>query len=109
MRLEADILIVDHNKFFQMVAARNYQNNGLTTKSVSCGVDCINLIQKGAGFKCITMGGCMEMLTGVETILRLRSLGYTGMIVGVIGSPDKTPDFLNAGATECIVKGGRGL
>ena len=61
---------------------------------------------KGYGYDAILMDYVMPKMNGPDATKAIRQLGYTGPIIGVTGNalPEDREVFMNAGATDVIIK-----
>jgi signal transduction histidine kinase/ActR/RegA family two-component response regulator len=72
---KGNILVVDDNELNCDVATGILELLGMQTKSVSSGMACLDLLEKGETFDVIFMDHMMPEMDGVETMKRIRERG----------------------------------
>lgn len=118
------VLVVDDVPMNRKMICRVLQGKCRGTLEADDGVVAVNLIkqrlleaevergegQQGGGaagpIDVILMDYVMPIMNGHEATRLIRSLGYTGIIIGVTGNaqPAEVKEFLNAGANKILIK-----
>jgi two-component system chemotaxis response regulator CheY len=105
--LSRHCLVVDDSKMIRKVMTRMLKLLGYTTEEAGDGVECFRMIEGVTKrFELVLIDNNMPIMCGPEAVLRLRQVGFRGIVVGVTGdaSQGDIEKFLEAGVDEVLIK-----
>ena len=106
-----NIMIVDDSKVNRVMLTRLLTSMGHSCYDACDGAAALNLyqecLQKSRTIDVVLMDSHMPIMSGSEATLKLRELGFTGVIIGVTGDvieSNSDDPFLNSGVDAIMTK-----
>ena len=100
------VLVVDDSEMCLTAAKRIFSLYGFEVDTVSCGVEAVEMIQCGRKYDALFVDYLMPDFDGVETIKRIRELGYTMPAVALTAdcAADRKEIFISSGFDDFVAK-----
>eukprot|EP01038_Epipyxis_sp_PR26KG_P013579 gene13579-18222_t len=103
------ILIVDDSDTNRSLLSRTFSNIPIRNEARD-GFECIELLQaaddSGLQYDIVLIDDYMPEISGAETVIELRDLGYNGLIIGMSSSKnnEEIDEFLDSGINFLLTK-----
>ena len=100
------ILVVEDSGMSRRMMVRILRSDGHTVDEAEDGHQAVETFKLNSSYDAILMDSQMPRLSGPEAATMIRSLGYTGIILGITGDTAERDlnNFLKHGASRVLIK-----